>query len=70
MNDLDAIDLTALTDEQLAALRERMDEENYRRYMLAEAGGQIAEIIRNYLGAGGKKEDLATQLEDALTTET
>lgn len=69
MDGLEGIDLTTLTDEQLATLRERLDEENYRRYMIAEAGAQIAEVIRNYLSAGGDKESLATQLEDALTSD-
>lgn len=69
MIEIENLDLAELTDEKLSTLRDRVDEETYRRHMLSTAADSIAELIRGYIDVGGNQEALAEELTDVLATD-
>lgn len=62
------MDLTKLTDEELAKHQEEVENELYRRHTLSSSAQALIDIIRDYAEAGGNLTTLAGEIEDALTT--
>lgn len=63
------MDLTKLTDEELAKHQEAVEAELYRRHTLSSSAQELVDIIRSYADAGGRLTTLAGELEDALTSD-
>lgn len=57
------MDLTTLTDDELAALRRDVLAEQERRANLATIPGQVAELARTYAAGGGDPDDLRAVID-------
>ena len=60
-------DLTALTDDDLDALRVAVLTEQERRARIADAPAQIADLIRSAHAAGVPEADVRAAVDEALT---
>lgn len=60
------LNLTSLSDDELAELKQKVEEEEYRRYELGTAASRIVEIIRSHASVGGDASTLASEIEDEL----